>query len=82
LFYYIVDIVLDAVVGTIGYKQLKASTDPWIQKKLLISKWLFATGILITPNFPPEEPYLIIHDDADDPEPLEGPACTTRPLSL
>lgn len=65
---------MDAVLGSNAYDQLKASKNPEVQKKLLIAKWIFATGMLVQPDFPPTEPYMV-EDTTDASE--EGPACTT-----
>ncbi len=44
--------VLDTIIGSDVFEMLKNSTDPIIQRKLLVSKWVYSTGMLLNHCFP------------------------------
>lgn len=59
-----VDMVLDAVLGTDEYDKLKQDPDPIIQRKIIISKWIYSAGLLVNLQFPPSTTYALSHPDS------------------
>lgn len=51
---------METLAGQQAYADLKASTDPQIQRRVLISKWMYVHGFL-NDRFPPVKRYIPSH---------------------
>ena len=57
---FFTDIVMETLAGQDAYRNMKASTDPETQRRVLIAKWMYVHGLL-NDQFPPVKRYVPAH---------------------
>lgn len=67
IYYYThyTDIVMESLVGHLAYSEMKASTDPHLQRRILIAKWIYIHGFLNI-HFPPTRRYTPAHFEVEE----------------
>lgn len=56
----VVDLVIETIAGMEAHLVMKASSDPLVQRRVLVAKWLYTQGFLTT-DFPALERFVPHH---------------------
>lgn len=56
----VVDLVIETIAGLEAHLAMKASSDPLVQRRVLVAKWLYTQGFLTT-DFPALERFVPHH---------------------
>jgi hypothetical protein len=57
---HVVDLVIETIAGLEAHLAMKASSDPLVQRRVLVAKWLYTQGFLTT-DFPALERFVPHH---------------------